>query len=1100
MTIYYKRALDFSFRTIGLFFLLLIALNSEILGQDSYVRLIQKIKISQLPYLNQSGLNFSKIVNTFRIVPALKSDDKTILSTKEHELNFDYPNIINTTFDDKSKSLLIFDSKNNAIVEMKVKGDGSLDTSPVSVIHHRIDLFNPEHLQGMTTDPESGDIFFLIIPQLPESARIIHVRVSSVDRFDGPAARREDRVRTIELSLSSSSQLKGIAFNPNDGHLYIMSYDAKNILELNEQGDVISRYDISSFDLIESQNMIFAPSGDQTDDPSIQSLYILDNGVSSGKGELVELTLTQSKRVKPRMIAAEYSLIQTILTSDWTPPSPDPSGIAYIPSSNSLVISDGEVNETGYWNPPIYTGTNVWERTLTNTSIQEWPTTGFSDEPTGVAYNPYNDNIFITDDTGTRSIYELDPGPDGDYGSPDDIVSQIATAAFGSSDPEGIAYDTHQGHLFMVDGVNAEVYEIDPGSNNVFDGVPPDGDDVVTSFDVSGLGAQDPEGVEFNTDTGNLYILGSNDIIVETTRSGGYVDEFDLSSFNPRKPAGLAYAPTSNNPLGKSLYIIARGVDNDSDPNENDGELFEISLGSAIPSISIGDIQVIEGDNATVNADFTVTLSSVSQDVVTVDYNTGNGSATTGDNDYVAKSGQVSFQPGETSQPISIVVNGDLTDEPDETFFVNLSNGVNASIADNQGTGTILNDDGPEIMTISLQDGMNGYNGTRDTQLESGTPNTNYGDATILLLDGSPDDISSLLYWDLASIPAGSIIQSAGIQINVLDGSPSDFEMYEMMRPWVESEATWNEYAAGQSWQTAGADGSLDRGSTVLGTFAGNTTGLRTFTLNTDGVALVQSWVDDPASNNGLIIVDYANNNGIDFSSREDATVSNRPELTVGFIPNNDQVLVETRLFLEGPYDAIGDTMKTDLRDNDVIPLTSPYSEDPRTVASIPENITDWVLVQLRETESGAAVSSKSALLRNDGHIVADDGTTEQISMDISENNYFIVVNHRNHLAVMSANSVQLNSSSSSLYDFSTGTGQYYGSGAKELETGVFGMFTGDANGNDQVQNDDKNVDWAAQVGGSGYRGADFNLNGQVQNDDKNVYWNANVGAGTQVP
>jgi hypothetical protein len=210
--------------------------------------------------------------------------------------------------------------------------------------------------------------------------------------------------------------------------------------------------------------------------------------------------------------------------------------------------------------------------------------------------------------------------------------------------------------------------------------------------------------------------------------------------------------------------------------------------------------------------------------------------------------------------------------------------------------------------------------------------------------------------------------------------------------------------------------------------------------------------------------------------------------------------LVEVKIFLEGSYDVTGDTMKTDLKRDNVIPFTSPYSEDPRTVASIPEDITDWVLVQLRETDSGPAVASKSAFLRNDGHIVSDDGIIEQISLDNSENNYFIVINHRNHLAVMSANSAPLNSISSILYDFTTSTSQYYGTSAKELESGVFGIYTGDANGNNQVQNDDKNVDWAAQVGAAGYQGADFNLNGQVQNDDKNIYWNANVGAGTQVP
>ncbi|MFQ5751468.1 MAG: hypothetical protein ACE5HI_05675, partial [bacterium] len=212
-------------------------------------------------------------------------------------------------------------------------------------------------------------------------------------------------------------------------------------------------------------------------------------------------------------------------------------------------------------------------------------------------------------------------------------------------------------------------------------------------------------------------------------------------------------------------------------------------------------------------------------------------------------------------------------------------------------------------------------------------------------------------------------------------------------------------------------------------------------------------------------------------------------------------VLVETKIFLEGPYNSSTDMMSTALNNGGNIPLTSPYTEDPRTVIRIPQNVVDWVLVELRSTQNGSAVGSKSAFLHKDGRVVADDGTTGQISLNLlAEGDYYIVIRHRNHLSIMSADAVTLSKSSSILYDFTTGPDKFFASDAKKLETGVYGMYTGDANGNDQIQNDDKNDFWKIEVGTGGYKSADFNLNGEVQNDDKNDFWRNNVGRGTQVP
>ena len=93
---------------------------------------------------------------------------------------------------------------------------------------------------------------------------------------------------------------------------------------------------------------------------------------------------------------------------------------------------------------------------------------------------------------------------------------------------------------------------------------------------------------------------------------------------------------------------------------------------------------------------------------------------------------------------------------------------------------------------------------------------------------------------------------------------------------------------------------------------------------------------------------------------------------------------------------------------NNIIPLTSPFDKNPRKVISIPSNIVDWVLVELRSTVDGSAIVSKSALLHNDGRIVADDGSTNSIRITVDPGNYYIVVRHRNHLSVVSANTITL--------------------------------------------------------------------------------------------
>ncbi|MBD2620888.1 endo-1,3-1,4-beta-glycanase ExsH [Microcystis flos-aquae FACHB-1344] len=110
------------------------------------------------------------------------------------------------------------------------------------------------------------------------------------------------------------------------------------------------------------------------------------------------------------------------------------------------------------------------------------------------------------------------------------------------------------------------------------------------------------------------------------------------------------------------------------------------------PFFTISNPTIVENNSGTNNLIFKVILSTTSTQTITVNYATANNTATAG-SDYTAKTGTITFTPGQISQDIIISVNGDTAIEPDETFLINLSNPSNALITDNQGLGTITNDD-----------------------------------------------------------------------------------------------------------------------------------------------------------------------------------------------------------------------------------------------------------------------------------------------------------------------------------------------------------------------------------------------------------------------
>ena len=123
-----------------------------------------------------------------------------------------------------------------------------------------------------------------------------------------------------------------------------------------------------------------------------------------------------------------------------------------------------------------------------------------------------------------------------------------------------------------------------------------------------------------------------------------------------------------------------------------DGQGVGVILNDEGPVLRINDVTLSEGNAGTKNFVFTVTLLPASTGVVTVKYATANGTALAG-SDYTATSGTLTFSAGQTSKPVTVSVLGNTVVEANETFVVNLSGAVGATLFDGQGVGMILNDD-----------------------------------------------------------------------------------------------------------------------------------------------------------------------------------------------------------------------------------------------------------------------------------------------------------------------------------------------------------------------------------------------------------------------
>jgi Calx-beta domain-containing protein/VCBS repeat protein len=300
-----------------------------------------------------------------------------------------------------------------------------------------------------------------------------------------------------------------------------------------------------------------------------------------------------------------------------------------------------------------------------------------------------NLDLLATDDTYWSEYASLLLGRgDGTFESPDFLDASGPTTVGDFNEdgyPDLVAAEDFdpdsQVSVFLNDGD----WSVPPPSIAIHDSTVTEGNagTVAATFTVT-LSAASTEAITVIYATGNGTATAGSD----------YQAASGMLTFAPGETSKTITVLVNGDRLAESNETFNVNLSGATNAVIGDGQ----GMGSIVddePRISISDVTRYEGrKNKTTLFTFTVTLSTAYDQPVSVSFQTVNGTATTSDNDYTAKTGTLTFAPGETTKTITIEVKGDSKKEADETFYLDVyGNSSNSLFTKSRGIGTILNDD-----------------------------------------------------------------------------------------------------------------------------------------------------------------------------------------------------------------------------------------------------------------------------------------------------------------------------------------------------------------------------------------------------------------------
>src|SRR5687767_454662 len=312
------------------------------------------------------GLAFSSAANTFLILDG-NANVTLVTMSEDHAgsrvISETQNDPLNVGFDDRTSSMYVFNRGKAELTKIKADEKGLPDASSLST-RFAVNAFGIADPQGLAFDPSNGNLFILDAG----NSQIVAIAAHPTLGFDADEAVRSNKVQHISLKKFGLGSLKGLAYHPGNGHLYVSEPSQKKLYELSQDGDLVSTFDLAALGINDPSAMTFAPSVDNTDDPNIYDLFLLDRGkteqsakaglsapvqqTTASESQIVELSLVAPAALPAGTTLLPATLVNVIDTSKaaWNPSSPDPAGVDYWPLTNRLLIADSEVDEmSAYW-------------------------------------------------------------------------------------------------------------------------------------------------------------------------------------------------------------------------------------------------------------------------------------------------------------------------------------------------------------------------------------------------------------------------------------------------------------------------------------------------------------------------------------------------------------------------------------------------------------------------------------------------------------------------------------------------------------------------------------------------------------------------------
>lgn len=464
----------------------------------------------------------------------------------------------------------------------------------------------------------------------------------------------------------------------------------------------------------------------------LPAISIIDSTLTEGNSGNQTLTFTVSLSSSSSLpVSVQYAATDGTATASDTDYSLEPGTLTFAPGETSKTISVTISGDAKYETDETFTITltNPSGGTLADgqamgsiTNDDGQPTLSISDSAGTLEGNSGNTpasftislshassetitvNYSTADETANASDYSKASG--SITFNPGETSKTIDVQVKGDSIDE--ANETF--FVNLSNATNATIADAQ-GNGEITD------DDGVPTISIADISVDETDGSTNATFTVSLSNPASSPITVNYATADNTADSADYTS----KTGTLTFTPGQTTQtfsvditgdaqyeVDETFLINLTGVTN---ATIADGQAIgTITNDDPIPTLSINDVSVIEGNDGTFNASFTVSVSAASSKAITVNYATVDNTAKVSDSDYVATNGSVTFAPNETSKVINVVVQGDTKKEVDENFFIDITSS-DAMVSDGRGIGTIKTDEAlPKlsIADINLNEGNTG--------------------------------------------------------------------------------------------------------------------------------------------------------------------------------------------------------------------------------------------------------------------------------------------------------------------------------------------------------------------------------------------------------